>query len=234
MYLPPLLYGESLKASNKMKRPIEPPTEVGELFTAVAHAEKYQSGNWIANQLVTNFMKAILQTARQADSFEVYEIGCGEGHILGMLARNQFQVRGCDISKASLEVAEAEATRHGMAIPLQQKNIYDLDPKSDRSDTVICCEVLEHLMEPEVALKKLISITRKDLILSVPREPIWHLLNMVRGKYWHALGNTPGHFQHWTRQMFIDFVSPHAEIVAVKTPLPWTLIHCRPKVGQVV
>ncbi|MEO8325451.1 MAG: class I SAM-dependent methyltransferase [Nitrospirota bacterium] len=210
----------------------KPTPEVGELFTGVAHAEKYQSGNWIANRLVNNFMKTILQTVQQAGSVEVHEIGCGEGHLLGMLARNQFQVRGCDISETSLAVAKLESERHRVTFPLQIKSIYDLDQTVDRADTVLCCEVLEHLTEPEKALKNLVSVTRKDLILSVPREPIWHLLNIARGKYWHAMGNTPGHFQHWTRQMFVDFVNSYAEIVAVKTPLPWTLIHCRPKTGR--
>ena len=139
---------------------------------------------------------------------------------------------GCDVSETSLAVAKAESERHNMNFPLQIKSVYDLEQSVDHADTVLCCEVLEHLTEPEAALKKLISVTRKDLILSVPNEPIWHLLNMARGKYWHALGNTPGHFQHWTRQMFVDFVSPYAEIVAIKTPLPWTLIHCRPKTGR--
>ena len=40
---------------------IKTKSEVGELFTAVAHAEKYQSGNWIANKLVNNFMTTIFQ-----------------------------------------------------------------------------------------------------------------------------------------------------------------------------
>lgn len=212
-----------------MTSSIKTKSEVGELFTAVAHAEKYQSGNWIANKLVNNFMTTILETVQQAGAKDVHEVGCGEGHILGMLARNQFQVRGCDVSDTSLAVARSESEKHDLNIPLRNKSIYDLDPELDRADTVLCCEVLEHLMDPEAAIKKLVSITGKDLILSVPREPIWHLLNMARGKYWHALGNTPGHYQHWTRQMFINFVSQHAEIVAVKSPLPWTLIHCRPK-----
>ena len=168
---------------------------------------------------------------QEAGSKSVHEVGCGEGHILGMLAQNQFDVRGCDVSESSLAVAKLESEKHGLKFPLQIKSIYDLDPTVDSADTVLCCEVLEHLDDPETALMKLVSITRKDLILSVPWEPVWHLLNMARGKYWHALGNTPGHYQHWTRKMFIDFVKQHADIVAIKTPLPWTLVHCRPKNG---
>lgn len=202
------------------------------LFSGVAHAEKYQSGNWIANKLVANFLRSIITTVTEAGNSEVHEIGCGEGHILGALASAGFALRGCDISKTSLDVARRECEKHGFDITLHEKSIYELNPAVDSSDTVVCCEVLEHLIEPEVALINLLSITRNDLILSVPNEPIWHLLNMARGKYWNALGNTPGHFQHWTSRGFIRFVSAHAEIISVKTPLPWTLIHCRPKGGM--
>lgn len=205
---------------------------VGELFAGVAHAEKYQSGNVIADHLVNKFMASILTAVQTAGSTDVHEIGCGEGHILGMLARNGYSVRGCDVATSSLNVARSESERHGLNIPLEIKSVYDLDPAMDSADTVLCCEVLEHLTDPEAALMKLVSVARKDLILSVPREPLWHLLNLARGKYWSALGNTPGHYQHWTKQAFIDFVQTRAEIVSVKCPTPWTLIHCRPRNGN--
>lgn len=208
------------------------PAEVGELFAGVAHAEKYQSGNFIADHLVNRFMKTILASVQRAGSTEVHEVGCGEGHILGMLARNGFQVRGCDVATSSLNVARTESVRHGLDIPLEIKSVYDLDPAVDSADTVLCCEVLEHLTEPDKALERLTAVARKDLILSVPREPLWHLLNLARGKYWEALGNTPGHYQHWTRRAFIDFVATRADIVSVHTPTPWTLIHCRPRKGS--
>jgi 2-polyprenyl-3-methyl-5-hydroxy-6-metoxy-1,4-benzoquinol methylase len=203
-------------------------TTASELFAGVAHAEKYQSGNWIARKLVNNFMAAIVSTVREAGSLEVHEIGCGEGHILGILSAAGFVVRGCDMSSESLAVAKSEIAKRHLNIPLATKSVYDLDPAIDGSDTVLCCEVLEHLTDPAAAMKKLVSITRKDLIVSVPNEPIWHLLNMMRGKYLTALGNTPGHYQHWSARQFEAFVGRHAEIISVTKPLPWTLIHCRP------
>jgi len=61
----------------------------------------------------------------------------------------------------------------------------------------------------------------------VPREPIWRILNMARGKYWRALGNTPGHLQHWSRSGILGLLAEHFEIVEVRTPLPWTMVLCR-------
>jgi len=199
-----------------------------DLFTGVSHAEKYQSNNWIARKLVNDFMASILQTAKECGSKEFHEVGCGEGHIMGLLASNGFKIRGSDVSLDSLEVARLESQKRGYNFELSVKSVYDLSAE-DACDAVICCEVLEHLVDPAAAMKKLIEAAKHNLIVSVPHEPIWHILNMSRGKYLTALGNTPGHFQHWSRKQFVDFVSEYADIVSVKNPLPWTLVHCRPK-----
>ncbi len=199
-----------------------------ELFTGVAHAEKYHSGNWIARKLVNGFMTAVVLAVTEAGSRDVHEIGCGEGHILGLLAARGFKVRGGDISTASLDTARVESKKRGLDLQLAEKNIYELNAE-DASDTVICCEVLEHLTDPAAGLRKLVEVAKKDLIVSVPREPVWRILNMMRGKYLTAWGNTPGHLQHWSPRQFVAFLSEHAEIVSVKLPLPWIVVHCRPK-----
>ena len=174
-------------------------------------------------------MATILKMVIDINPSEIHEVGCGEGHIFGMLASNNLVVRGCDISKDSLSIAKKNAKKHKLNIPLELMSICDLDPKRDYADTVLCCEVLEHLVDPEAAIKKLISITRKNLILSVPNEPIWHILNMLRGKYLTALGNTQGYFQHWSKKQFVDFVSKHADVIEIKTPLPWIILRCHSK-----
>ena len=67
------------------------------------------------------------------------------------------------------------------------------------------------------------------MIISVPREPIWRFLNLLRGKYIKDLGNTPGHLQHWSSDKFVDLVSNYFEIIEVKKPFPWTMLLCKAK-----
>lgn len=202
------------------------------LFSGEAHAAKYNSGNWIARHLVNNFLKSIINIASRISPQQIHEIGCGEGHISVLLAKHGFKIRACDINENSLQVATREAKQRCLNIEFAVKSIYELDTLTDSADLVICCEVLEHLTDPELALQRLVAITQKDLIVSVPNEPIWHILNMVRGKYLYALGNTPGHFQHWTARQFVRFISKYADIVSVYSPLPWTVIHCKPCPGN--
>ena len=101
--------------------------------------------------------------------------------------------------------------------------------KDDSAELIVCCEVLEHLQNPQKAFKSLQRIVKKNLILSVPREPIWRLLNFMRGKYLSEFGNTPGHIQHWSRYSFIKTVSRYFDIIEVKSPLPWTMLLCQNK-----
>ena len=74
----------------------------------------------------------------------------------------------------------------------------------------------------------LLGLSKRHLLVSVPREPVWRVMNMARLGCIADLGNTPGHVQHGSRRAFIAFVARHdAEIVEVRNPLPWTQVLCR-------
>ena len=100
-------------------------------------------------------------------------------------------------------------------------------PARDGAALVLCCEVLEHVADPVRALAVLARLARPHLIVSVPREPLWRALNLARGRYWPALGNTPGHLQHWSTPGFLALLQEHLEVVELHTPLPWTMALCR-------
>ena len=205
------------------------PVSAEHVFKGEFSAEKYQSSNPISRYLVTNFLSTLLDVVRRTGATEAHEIGCGEGQITGLLRREGLKVRGCDFSTAALNVATRNATEANLDIAYSQKDIYELDAERDGAELVLCCEVLEHLTDPARAMESLAKIARKHLIVSVPREPIWHILNMARGKHLVALGNTPGHYNHWSTRSFVDFVKNYGDVQLVRTPLPWTIVYCRPR-----
>lgn len=108
---------------------------------------------------------------------------------------------------------------------LVQRSIYDLEAKEDSADLIICCEVLEHIENPELALEKLYALDTSNYIFSVPREPLWCTLNFLRGKYLKDFGNTPGHIQHWSSREFIKMIEEAGFKIRLKrNPIPWTMI----------
>lgn len=197
------------------------------IFEGNFSAPKYQSKNPIARYLVDNFLKTIVELAEKTGVRTAHEIGCGEGQITGLLKQRGFDIRGCDYDEEALAVARRQAGLNNLSILFKKGDIYNLDIAADRAPLVLCCEVMEHLENPEDAFKNLCRIADPYLIVSVPREPLWRVLNMARGKYWSDLGNTPTHIQHWSTSSFAAMVRKHADILEVRTPVPWTVLLCK-------
>jgi 2-polyprenyl-3-methyl-5-hydroxy-6-metoxy-1,4-benzoquinol methylase len=188
---------------------------------------KYTTRNPLARLLVANFTATLRQLVQRTGAREVHEVGCGEGFLTRQLAADGYRVRGSDLSPAT--IAEARRRSAGIAPPIafQVADLYRLEPGRDAAELVICCEVLEHLPDTARALDVLARLARPHLIASVPKEPLWRILNVVRGKYWSELGNTPGHLQHWSGSAFTALLEQRFDLVEVRAPLPWTMALCR-------
>ncbi len=211
--------------------------------------DKYGTRNPIARWLMDGFLGAARDLASLAGVEDLHEVGCGEGHLAVQLAQWGYRVRGTDVGPTIIERARAHAAAAGVDVStaashdgaanaaargprggvtgFEIASIYELDPLSDAAPLVVCCEVLEHLDEPERALSALRAVARPWLLVSVPREPIWRVANMARGRYLSALGNTPGHLNHWSKRSFLRLLTRHSEVVAVRSPFPWTMALCR-------
>jgi SAM-dependent methyltransferase len=188
---------------------------------------KYTTRNPVARLLVTNFTTTLRQLVWSSGAREVHEVGCGEGHLSLMLAAEGLSVRGSDLSPEIVSEAQRRAAARGLVLPVQVADLYELEPARDAAELVLCCEVLEHLPDPVRALRTLARLARPYLIVSVPREPLWRVLNLACGRYWRALGNTPGHLQHWSTPAFLALLQEQVEVVELCTPVPWTMALCR-------
>lgn len=189
--------------------------------------DKYESNNPIARLLVRDFKNELAKMAATTGRRDFHEVGCGEGYLAAFLHQLGYRVRASDVSSEVIATARSRALSLDLPIDFKVCSIVDLDDVADRAEVIVCCEVLEHTEDPERALEKLALLANPFLILSVPREPLWRMLNMARGKYWADLGNTPGHLQHWNSKHFVALIARHMDIVAVAKPIPWTFVLCR-------
>lgn len=188
---------------------------------------KYETCNPIAKYLMKSFYNSLNVLIYKTHAIKIHEVGCGEGNISILLAKQEMNVRASDFSHQVIAEAKENARNNNVDITFQTMSIYDLDPKRDSADLVICCEVLEHLEKPQEAIDILSQLASPYLIVSVPREPLWRGLNLLRGKYISSLGNTPGHIQHWSTSQFINLLSSKLNVIALLTPVPWSMALCR-------
>jgi 2-polyprenyl-3-methyl-5-hydroxy-6-metoxy-1,4-benzoquinol methylase len=192
--------------------------------------DKYATENPVARRLMAGFDRGLVELLEQArPAASVLEVGCGEGHVTAKLAGlfPGARVVGTDFSDEILDTARSAHP----GLIFEKQSVYEISRRTDRPDLVVVSEVLEHLEDPERALRALAATGAAHLFLSVPREPIWRALNLARGRYLTALGNTPGHLQHWSRGGFLRLLSRHLEVVDSRSPLPWTQALCRPRRG---
>lgn len=189
--------------------------------------DKYASSNPIVKWMMKGFHDSLDELLAKSNPSSVHEVGCGEGYWTLQCSQEDIDVRGSDFSETVIEIAKQNAAKSGFSPDMFEVNsIYDLCADKDSADLIVCCEVLEHIDDPEAGLKKLQEITTRNIILSVPREPIWCMLNLMRGKYISSFGNTPGHIQHWSKSSFIELVSKYFDVVDVRSPFPWTMLYC--------
>ena len=189
--------------------------------------DKYGTSNPVARRLMAGFMAQLDELVELTGAREAHEVGCGEGELAIRLAQHGMRLGGTDAFPQVLEEARTRAAAAGIEIDFEATPVEELDPARHAAELVVCCEVLEHLDDPERALDVLAGLARPWLLASVPREPLWRALNLARLSYVGDLGNTPGHLNHWSKSDFVRFLTRRFEVIEVRSPTPWTMALCR-------
>ncbi len=187
--------------------------------------DKYNTKNPIERMLMTNFFKkveALVKLTGLPDGTPILEAGCGEGHFTEFI-RNCFpssHIEAFDISDEIIEVAHDSKLEN---VDFHIGDIYNTGKESSSYRLICASEVLEHIERPQDALKELERVSSKYVLITVPNEPLWRFLNMMRGAYLKDFGNTPGHIQHWNKRQFIKMLrsNTHFRIVRFQKALPW-------------
>ncbi len=184
--------------------------------------KKYTETNFITDWLINNFYKNLDSLVQNKNINSVLEVGCGHGFSTQYL-RKFFPTQLIEASDYEQNLVD-DAKSKNPDIHIKQESIYDLQRSDSSFDLVVCLEVLEHLDNPDQALKELARVTNNFCLLSVPNEPLWRVMNIMRGKYLKDFGNTPGHINHWSKASFMYLLNKYFTVVDCKQPIPWNMI----------
>jgi SAM-dependent methyltransferase len=189
--------------------------------------DKYGSKNPLVRRMMGGFERALEELLSVADPGSLLDVGCGEGVLVQRLARRLEgrRVVGIDLEEESIQAGWARRSEPNLEYRVMRAE--NLPFAGGEFDTASAIEVLEHVPDPEHTLAEMARCAERYLLVSVPREPLWRMLNMARGAYWSDLGNTPGHLNHWSRRSFVGLLSRYGEVVEVRTPFPWTMLLVR-------
>ena len=195
--------------------------------------DKYGSTNPVVRRLMASFERELNELFELAAASSVLDVGCGEGVLVHQWAQRldernpagTARVVGIDLEEESIQAGWAE--RQAPNLEYRVMEAANLPFAANEFDLASAIEVLEHVPDPKHTVAEMARCAERHLLVSVPREPLWRMLNMARGAYWPALGNTPGHLNHWSRRSFVKLLSRHGEVVEVRSPFPWTMLLVR-------
>jgi 2-polyprenyl-3-methyl-5-hydroxy-6-metoxy-1,4-benzoquinol methylase len=189
--------------------------------------DKYGSTNPVVRRLMSGFARTLDELFDQAAPRSVLDVGCGEGVLVHRWAQRLGDGRlvGVDLEEESIQAGWAERPAPNLSYRVIDSAVL---PFADGEfDLASAIEVLEHVPDPERTLAEMARCASGHLLVSVPREPLWRMLNMARGAYWPELGNTPGHINHFSRRGFVRLLARHGEVAEVRSPFPWTMLLVR-------
>ncbi len=191
--------------------------------TGTSNYRKHTHANPVQRRLIDRFHHVIVRKIAELGPEQFLDAGCGEGFVAELLLR-QFpglRITGFDFNPASVALAEAK----NPGATFVTASIFDIPYPANSFDLVGCFEVLEHQQDPRAALRELLRVSRRHVLLSVPHEPYFCLANLARGKNLdiHPRGSDPDHRQFWTRASFRQFAGEFADVQWLGGSLPWTI-----------
>lgn len=135
----------------------------------------------------------VISMIARYSSNEVLDVGCGIGSNMKELIKKGFKCEGIEFDKGYVK----RAKESGLIVQFMDAQNLKFPDKS--FDTVIMVEVLEHLLDPELAIKEAFRVAKKNVIISVPNIGVLPLMSKYNTVPWHLLEAT--HLNFFTKKI---------------------------------
>jgi 2-polyprenyl-3-methyl-5-hydroxy-6-metoxy-1,4-benzoquinol methylase len=196
--------------------------------TTARHVAKYANRNPLHRLALGRFLDHMAAELRELAPRTVLEFGCGEGLLLQALEERGVHLSnytGIDLRADAIDDARALHPRHRF----EHADLFEWPGIPGGYDLVVASQVLEHLPEPAPALERLAALAGGRLLLSVPDEPWFRLLNLLRGRDLARLGNHPEHVNLWSASAFRAFVEGLVQPERTRVVFPFTVVVAHPR-----
>lgn len=148
-----------------------------------------------ASYAVRGINKERLKAVRKFAGHSILDVGCGSGAYVLKLAE-KYQISGVDYQR----FPSWNEKPHLFSISdAEQLNLED-----SSVDTILSFETLEHLSNPEQALREYYRVCRKNIILTVPNCQITPGMEKSKMIYYHWIDST--HINFFNQTTIIELV----------------------------
>jgi len=113
----------------------------------------------------------IVRLAAPQPGDSILDVGCGDGYLLSRLSARGISVSGVELAPARVRQAETRLAAAGIEADIRIGQAESLPFADGSFDLVVCSEVLEHLVDPAVAVGEIRRVLKPGgrLVITVPR-----------------------------------------------------------------
>jgi 2-polyprenyl-3-methyl-5-hydroxy-6-metoxy-1,4-benzoquinol methylase len=179
----------------------------------------YERSPWAIKLVERRRLAIIRKLIGRPDGLEIAEVGSGGGQVLRMFPTAR--LTAIDVSGVYLENARRNLAGYDVRFLKGEVDQLDLPPAS--YDRVICTEVLEHVVDPDVVLAAIAPLLRPDglAVITVPNDPlILRVKGIIRRTPARWLlgrkidwGGDEFHLHRWTPAEFEAVLARHLDVV---------------------
>jgi len=173
-------------------------------------AQKYF--NIMTRGITRNFVNTILNELKDLEINSLLDVGCGTGYITNEFAKYFNFCVGCDLDMNRILLARKYIGNHA---PLIVANAVKLPFKDSSFDIVTAIEVVEHVIDINSLLEEFSRVSRKYVLITVPNEPLFRIMNFLRGKNIKRFGDPEDHVHHFNKKTLEKLLSNYYSRVNV-------------------
>jgi SAM-dependent methyltransferase len=157
------------------------------------HGVEYQNYSGDKETLQRNFRGRLKELLKICPAGKLLELGCAYGFFLE-LAKNHYQVKGCDITRDGVESA-----RRNFGVDAVCADFLSLPEEPDSYDLVCLWDTIEHLPEPFLFLQKAGRWLKPGGHLVLTTGDIGSIAARLRGEHWRLI-HPPTHLFYFDRE----------------------------------
>ena len=180
--------------------------ELGKLYSAAyfSRGNKYAAAldpkhdpNWLNDQCKVEFVK------RWCSSGTLLDVGCALGGFLAVAKEHGFKVEGIEIA----EYAAAQV-RTRLHIKVTNSDIYSAELAPESYDVITLWDVIEHLIDPNLALEKIMRALRPKGYVMFSTGDVSSAWARLTGKRWQLL-TPPQHLYFFSQRSIPGLLTRH-------------------------